>query len=375
MALALTKLAAFSSEAPQTALEYALRGVEGAEASASDSELRLLATALDDLLAAVKESHASDEHRLALPPRLPPYAAIDRLLDGEPVRDAVNAERIVRSFRDSDGTTGSAKLAYLDGVILDRLGRHREAGEKLKVSVALEESRPEPLLALAQSLCAAGESASAAAVLRSALEGSQAGHRSIWDLWASVSFAHLRKTPVELLQDFPRAPAASYGGDLRWLLERLAADEPVRIRCGGEEHRTPDGAVFGKDRFFTGGNPAGPFDVEIAGMADAPLYLCERWFPADEMGSAGYRIPLPPGRYRVTLHFAEVWWYAPGLRKFDAVIEGRKVLEDYDPFAAGFATAEEKTWEVSIEDGLLEIEFLHKVNNPKVSAIEIERLD
>jgi hypothetical protein len=46
------------------------------------------------------------------------------------------------------------------------------------------------------------------------------------------------------------------------------------------------------------------------------------------------------------------------VRLFDVLIEGEKVLEDYDGFArAGFGVATSKSFDVAVEDGLLEIEF------------------
>jgi len=68
----------------------------------------------------------------------------------------------------------------------------------------------------------------------------------------------------------------------------------------------------------------------------------------------------------VSLHFAEVWFGAPGLGKFDIVIEGRTVREDYEPIAAGFATARQEEFDVTLEDGLLEIEFVPTLEPPGI---------
>ena len=39
---------------------------------------------------------------------------------------------------------------------------------------------------------------------------------------------------------------------------------------------------------------------------------------------------------------------------------------------AGFATADKRSFEVSVEDGVLDIEFVRRVHLPQVAAIEVE---
>ena len=111
---------------------------------------------------------------------------------------------------------------------------------------------------------------------------------------------------------------------------------------------------------------------EIAGTEDDLLYQTARCFPTRR--GAGYRIPLPPGRYQVSLHFAEIWFRTRGQRIFDVRIE-EEVIQDYEPLAAGFATAQVKTVTVSVNDGLLDIQFVHRKDNPVISALEIERVE
>lgn len=133
------------------------------------------------------------------------------------------------------------------------------------------------------------------------------------------------------------------------------------------------------DRFHLGGEPflngRGVFEGEITGTKSAALYRGERYFAID-MGvpANAYEIPLPAGKYRVTLHFAEIYHKEPGKRLFDVLLEGKTVLESYDPCAKGFATADVRTFEVEVSDGLLEIAVLRRLDYPKLSAIEVERL-
>ena len=65
-----------------------------------------------------------------------------------------------------------------------------------------------------------------------------------------------------------------------------------------------------------------------------------------------------------------------GDRVFDVSLEGVVVKNDYDIFedvGALFATQEE--FEVNLVDGMLNIGFSASVDNAKISAIEIEKIN
>ncbi|MGI9254995.1 MAG: malectin domain-containing carbohydrate-binding protein, partial [Thermomicrobiales bacterium] len=79
------------------------------------------------------------------------------------------------------------------------------------------------------------------------------------------------------------------------------------------------------------------------------------------------------------LHFAETWYGAgggvkggAGSRVFDVDAEGEAALQDFDIYAeVGADTALVKSFDVDVDDGMLEIEFRGLVDRPVVSAIEI----
>ncbi len=142
---------------------------------------------------------------------------------------------------------------------------------------------------------------------------------------------------------------------------------------------------WGEDRFYLSGyrffgdlhsRAGAPFTEEIKGTEDASLHRTERFFiPAVAAHPAGYRIPLPKGRYRVFLHFAEIYLReGMGRRTFDVVLEGQTMLAGYEPGKAGFATARREEMEVRVEDGFLDLEFVARTRDPKVSAIEVRRI-
>ena len=79
--------------------------------------------------------------------------------------------------------------------------------------------------------------------------------------------------------------------------------------------------------------------------------------------------------YRVTIHFCENYHARRGARVFDVRLQGETVIESLDVFAAvGFATPDVRSFEIEVADGLLELEFGRRVENPRIAAIEIESM-
>lgn len=66
---------------------------------------------------------------------------------------------------------------------------------------------------------------------------------------------------------------------------------------------------------------------------------------------------------------------APGQRVLDVLIEGALVVDDLDTFnEAGANGALIKAVPVTVSDGQLNIEFVHGIENPRRSAIEVVEL-
>jgi tetratricopeptide (TPR) repeat protein len=305
-------------------------------------------------------------------PLLPSYRSIDAaLLDSKPDPEQAGSHRL---------------RLYLESRLLQRSGKHGDAIAKLKELRALDATAIEPVLRLAESLRAAGDPGAGEKPVREILKPVSPHDGDFWDLWTAIQLTELGRAPAELLADLPGAspPGSAVSDpaldDIRRLLTLLAAGGPIRIHCGGGKHGNPKDIPWEKDCFYSGGRHAFSSRSTVVGATeqaeDVPLYQSERWFPVADAGNAGYRLPLPPGAYRVTLHFAEIYFHAKGMRVFDVHAEGKEMLKDYDPFAAaGFATADVKPFEpIDVKDGFLDIDFIHRIENPKISAIEIERV-
>ena len=146
----------------------------------------------------------------------------------------------------------------------------------------------------------------------------------------------------------------------------------LRINSGGQSFNF-NGEEWVADQYFNGGKTFGKI-TEIAGTNNDQLYHTERY--ADG-GVMSYAIPLTPGEYQIKLHFAEIFHTSAGARVFDVDIEsGQGGLTDYDIFteAGGANTAVVETFDVGVSDGMLNIDFVSKVELAKISGIEINGL-
>lgn len=151
----------------------------------------------------------------------------------------------------------------------------------------------------------------------------------------------------------------------------------LRINTGGSQLNASQG-VFAADAHFS---PAPGFTYYsptlIAGTENDGLYQTERSSQADN-GSFGYALPVTSGKYTVVLHFAELYWNAPGQRVFDVALEGALALDDYDIVkkTGGKNIATTETFLVTVTDGVLHVNLSALaeeggVNRPKISAIEV----
>ncbi len=149
-----------------------------------------------------------------------------------------------------------------------------------------------------------------------------------------------------------------------------------RINSGGPAF-TFNGENWLVDQFNDGANQ---FEnvIPIGATTNDVLYQTERF---DNGGNFSYNIPVPvTGTYGVRLHFAEIFHgvnnsNGVGARIFNLDMEGGQgQLTNYDIIAAsgGPATAITVAWsDIQVTDGVLTINFLASVDNPKLSGLEV----
>jgi hypothetical protein len=140
------------------------------------------------------------------------------------------------------------------------------------------------------------------------------------------------------------------------------------VNCGGGNYF--DGVnqwvadMIGSERLYHDtGNAYTLTTGTVEGTPHQALYRTERNRPMK------WTFPVPPGDYVVSLHFAEIWdgAWATGVRVFDVKIEDIMVLDDFDIFDVAGKSAWVETFETTVSDNMLTIEFVKVEQNPKAS--------
>jgi beta-galactosidase len=164
---------------------------------------------------------------------------------------------------------------------------------------------------------------------------------------------------------------------MRWTF--LGSPGSVRIKAGDiSGYLTKTGQRYGSDDYFSGGNAGSinPLDKRaserIAVAADDPGI-----YDSFREGAFAYRIPLPSGRYRVTLKFEEPIAGEAGTREFNVLVNGTIVLKRFDIFssAGGALKGVDRTFDSTLRDNTMLIEFVPLKGAALVSALSIESLE
>ena len=139
------------------------------------------------------------------------------------------------------------------------------------------------------------------------------------------------------------------------------------LNAGGKVYTDKAGVSYSADRYYQGGK-AWETSSSIAATEDDSLYKSERY------GNFSYAVPVPNGNYIVTLKFAEIYWSSANRRIFNVKVGGQEVIRNLDLFAkVGKNRAYDVTIPVSVNDGVLRIEFVTIKDNAKVSAILVRK--
>ena len=150
---------------------------------------------------------------------------------------------------------------------------------------------------------------------------------------------------------------------------------PVRITPHNAAVFTKDGQEWSPDCYFKGGQTVERVGA-VTGTAHPELYHVERY------GNFSYAVPVAPGRYTVTLRFAERYFGTAnsmgggtGSRIFHVFCNGEALLKNLDVFkeAGGADRALEKTFTgvAPNEQGYILLEFKPVVNYALIYAIEV----
>ena len=150
---------------------------------------------------------------------------------------------------------------------------------------------------------------------------------------------------------------------------------PIRIVAQDHSVTDADGHVWFADEFVVGGTQVLRRNT-LFHDRNCALYQGERY------GNFTYHLPLAPGKYRLTLHFAETWFGTPSAaddrqehRLFEVYANGEALLRNFDILreAGGPNRGIEETFD-GLEpnaQGELAVQFIPVSNYAEVNAIEV----
>jgi len=154
---------------------------------------------------------------------------------------------------------------------------------------------------------------------------------------------------------------------------------PVRIVTRNANTIDHNGQLWGIDRYFLGGKQHSD-DELVTGTEDPELFRWQRY------GNFSYRFPVPPGKYKLRLLFAETY-FGPnsrgnggiGSRVFNVYSSGTTLLRDFDVFkaAGGPNRAIERVFHglTPNAQGRIEVIFEPVIQYAFVEAIELTSED
>src|SRR5205814_7818908 len=145
------------------------------------------------------------------------------------------------------------------------------------------------------------------------------------------------------------------------------------VNVGGSSYTDSKGQVWSADFGFNTGSLSGCAPgATVTGTADPTLFKSARYGPTPP-SEMQYSFAVANGNYQVNLYFAETCpGQVVGGRVFDVQMQSATVFSALDIFAAaGGNTALVKSANVTVTNGTLTIQFVHRIDNPIVSAIEI----
>ena len=160
-----------------------------------------------------------------------------------------------------------------------------------------------------------------------------------------------------------------------------AADKfTLRVNAGADKEFTDKaGNVWKPDKEYVKGQGYGfvagqtidrGTNLKIEATEDARIYQTEHY------SMKAFKAEVPKGKFTVRLHFAETYEgiTADGERVFTVKIQGKEVLKDFDVRKTARASQKavvKEFKEIEATDGIIDIGFEIKKQNPEINGIEI----
>jgi hypothetical protein len=152
----------------------------------------------------------------------------------------------------------------------------------------------------------------------------------------------------------------------------------LRVNVGGSEYKDPRGNVWKADKEFAKGSFGYVDGDDVDRGEDVKIKNTDmpKIFQNERYGLTGYKVTVPaPGKYTVALLWAETYdgIGGPGERVFNVSINGKKVLDKFDPTkaAGGVLTAVAKTCVVDAPESLIKIDLEEDTQSPMLNGLVV----
>ena len=155
----------------------------------------------------------------------------------------------------------------------------------------------------------------------------------------------------------------------------VAVSAPIRVNMGANKTSVVGNLTWSTD--LTYGFPGTGLKYKtcpaIANTDFDILFCTERYFAGPRGSKSLLKIPVSPGSYNVTLHFAETFWTLPGERVFELRIPGIMSKQTIDLIKLAGANA---AYTISVKAVIttqptIDLLFLNLVDFGKLNALEI----
>jgi glycosidase len=158
-------------------------------------------------------------------------------------------------------------------------------------------------------------------------------------------------------------------------VQRLGGGNPSTVTdCSGQLWLMDTAYEWG--RFGYVGGTGGYLNNAISGVCPSAQSLYQRERYSTSSGGFYYEFDCPEGVYETTLLEAETYWSGAGKRVFNAYIQGRQVLTNFDIFAAagGANLPVTLVFTNAVTNSQLQILFTPVVDNARVSGVQVRRI-
>ncbi len=157
--------------------------------------------------------------------------------------------------------------------------------------------------------------------------------------------------------------------------QRLSGGNPDNVTdCAGNVWLRDQPYTLGS--FGYSGGATGALNNTISGICTAAQTLYRRERYSTSSAGFSYQFDCPAGTYEITLLEAETYWSGAGQRVFNAFIQGRQVLTNFDIYTAAGGINKPLTlvFTNAVTNSQLQVLFTPVVDNARVSGIQVRKL-